>query len=128
MIRYQINHCNQIGLQLLLLLLLIFVAWFSLTPVHEPKELFINDKLAHGLTYLTLSIVADHAFATSLFGGKKMLWLFAFGFILEVLQSYVPGRDYSYFDMLANAGGIGLYWLTCQTILKRTPTPVPNRT
>jgi VanZ family protein len=117
-----------VGLQLLLLLLLIFVAWFSLTPVYEPKELFINDKLAHGLTYLMLSIVADHAFATSRFGVRKMLWLFAFGFILEILQSYVPGRDYSFFDMLANASGIGIYWLLCQTILERTPTPVPSKT
>ena len=127
MIRYQVNHCTQMGLQLLLLLMMIFVAWFSLTPVQNPEPLPVSDKLIHGLTYLTLAIVADHAYATSLFTPKKMLWLFGFGLSLEVLQLYVPGRDYSYLDMLANGAGILAWWLAGKTLFLRTPTPIPDR-
>jgi len=113
------------GLQLFLLLMMIFVAWASLTPVYDPKPMLINDKLAHFLTYFSLALISDNAFARSHFALKKFSWLFAFGVSLEILQQFVPGRAFSYLDMLANATGILLYAIMVRTVLLRKLTPKP---
>ncbi len=122
LLRYQVNHCTQVGLQLFLMLLLIFVAWAALTPVYEPKPQLINDKLAHLLAYFALAMTTDHAFATTPFSLKKFSLLFIYGIGLEVLQQYVPGRDFSLLDMLANASGLLIYLLIMKSLVQRELT------
>ncbi len=128
MIKYQVNHCSQMGMQLLLLLMLIFVAWVSLTPVYEPKPMLINDKLAHFLAYAMLAVTSDHAYATTRYSLKKVAMLFTFGVFIEIAQHFIPGREFSLLDMLANFSGLMLYGLLTITLLKREPTPIPERT
>lgn len=65
-----------------------------------------NDKLMHfaafgGLTVLALRI-APHGAAMALWVGGLLLA----GWVIEMLQSWVPGRKFCWRDMGANAAGI----------------------
>jgi VanZ family protein len=67
-----------------------------------------NDKLMHfaafgGLTVLALRI-APHGLAMAAWIGSLLLA----GWLIEVLQSWVPGRHFCWRDMGANAAGIAV--------------------
>jgi hypothetical protein len=75
-----------------------------------------NDKLMHfaafgGLTALALRIAPDGA-ATGLWLGGLLLA----GWVIELLQSWVPGRKFCWRDMGANAAGIVVAALAMQAV------------
>ena len=123
MLKYRVNWCNQIGLKMLLFLVLVMVSWQALSPNPAQAAQLINDKILHSLTFLILAIISDHAFATTVFNWKKALWLMFYGVAIEVLQHYIPGREFSLLDMLADASGLLIYFILTKTIIQRIPTP-----
>lgn len=124
MYSYQVNRCNEVGFKLLLSLALILVTWQAFSPQPLQDAANINDKLGHGLVFLFLSAIVDHAFATSKFGLKKSAYLLAYGIFIEVVQHFIPERSFSILDMVADSAGIFLYWLIISFIIIRKPTPV----
>lgn len=44
--------------------------------------------------------------------------LLAYGMLIEVLQAFIPWRSFSLADFVADATGILLFWLLCNTLLK----------
>jgi len=128
MIKYQVNWCNQIGLKMLLFLVLVMVTWQALSPTPAQATQLINDKIGHALVFFILATLSDHAFATSKFNWNKALWLIFYGVAIEVLQYFIPGRDFSLLDMLADASGLLIYFVLTKTIIQRTPTPLRQLT
>ena len=122
-ISYQVNWCNQIGLKMLLFLALVMVTWQALSPSPAQATQLIDDKMGHALVFLFLAIISDHAFATTAFNWKKALWLMFYGVAIEVLQHFIPGRDFSFLDMLADASGLLIYFILTKTLIQRIPTP-----
>jgi VanZ family protein len=123
MLKYQVSWCNQIGLKMFLFLVLIMVSWQALSPQPAEATQLINDKLGHALVFLFLAFLTDHAFATTPFNWHKALWLMLYGIAIEVLQHYIPGREFSLLDMAADASGLLIYFILTNTIIQRTPTP-----
>jgi VanZ family protein len=80
------------------------LAWFSLTPV-EQYGIDVWDKLMHFFVYAVFVAIAYVATKTR----KKLVLLtcgiIAYGALMEVLQSFVPGRQMSAADGLANSLG-----------------------
>jgi len=66
------------------------------------------DKVAHLVTYLLLFISLDFAFASGRRLVVKMILLFAFSWLIEILQHFMPPREYSLYDLLANLTGLSL--------------------
>ena len=127
MFRYQVNRCNEIGFKLLFFIVLMLVTWQALTPqMLEPVE-SINDKLGHALVFLLLAAISDHAYATTRYNLKKIVLLMLYGISIEIIQHYVPGRTFSFLDMLADGSGLLVYWLVAHYIVVRTPTPVSEQ-
>lgn len=65
-----------------------------------------NDKLLHFMAFAFLTFLAT-CIATS--WGELAYWLlglFIMGWLIEVLQNFVPGRQFSWRDLAANAAGI----------------------
>lgn len=68
-----------------------------------------NDKLLHFVAYGAMALLAlriahgNGRLAAAMLGG-----LFLAGWLIEGLQSRVPGRSFCWHDMAANAAGIGL--------------------
>jgi len=97
--------------------ILAMVAAASLIPHAGPPDAGIGlDKALHGIPYTLLAYMA-----MGLFQKRRTALLLAAamvptGFLLEIVQSYIPGRTFSAGDMLANnlgvlAGlGMGILW------------------
>ena len=94
---------------------------------------FFWDKFLHTVEYTPLGISAAYALRQSFDLPKVFLWLaavavcFTYGLSDEFHQSFVPGRECSIFDALADltggAVGAGLY-LVCIAYFRRTNTHV----
>lgn len=102
------------------LLILLLITYFSLkTP--DGHDLPTNDKVGHFLAYTILSI---HMFLLSKTKrGNLMAFLFSvfYGILMEFSQGFVPGREQSFYDFIANSLGtligLGIMLLFKQNIL-----------
>lgn len=82
------------------------VAWLSVLPSEIAVVDDFNDKAKHVFAFLVL--------ATGLLRYWRISWpiavlgLLGYGILIEVVQSYVPGRTASAADVLADIAGIAL--------------------
>ena len=96
------------------------VAYASLRPA-TTSGLDPWDKLGHFVVYTLFAVLAGSAARTR----RELLLLCiaiaAYGGLLEILQSFQPGRVMSLGDFLANAGGVLLGGLAA--IAGKSPEP-----
>jgi len=123
MFSYQVSRCNEIGFKLLLFLTLTLVTWQALSPSPIEQSQIINDKIGHMLVFFVLAAIADHAFPTTKLTSTKIAMLMLYGIAIECIQYYVPGREFSLLDMLADGFGIICYWFLSRYIISREPAP-----
>jgi VanZ family protein len=106
---------------LLTLALLVYVSWEAFTPHPGGLSGPHIDKLLHFGAFSALAV----SLALGLVPSRRSLWLataslLAYGALIEVVQAFIPGREASVLDWLADAAGIaaglglvaGLRWLT----------------
>ncbi|WP_457669766.1 VanZ family protein [Thiolapillus sp.] len=105
------------GARLALGLALLLITYMALTPLPDLLQQSVNDKLGHGLVFALLSFLSHAAWPRRAFGWRHGLPLLAYGIALECLQYFVPGRYFSYLDMLADASGIAAYLLASRLLL-----------
>lgn len=93
-----------------LLLLIIFLAT---TPKEIETIKHTWDKLNHILAFVTLYIVLSFSYKDlSLL--SKFISLLAFGIFIEIVQYFIPNRDFSFYDIFADFIGIllGYFFLS----------------
>lgn len=83
----------------------------SLLPPANGIEIPTNDKVGHFLAYATLTL--NFSLLFNEFSKKHLILLVGiiiYGTAIEFLQGFIPGRQPSFLDILANTGGafIGL--------------------
>jgi len=104
-------HCNTVGYRLIFALALLLTAYLSLTPA-PPRTLFLmSDLLWHGAGFFLLAMLAHGSFSTTRNALAAGAGLAGYGALLEWLQSWVPHRDPSLLDWIADIGGVILYGL-----------------
>lgn len=81
--------------------------WFPVLP---------NDKLLHFLAFGALSLLAGRIASTWMELVAWMLGLLAAGAIIEGLQNLIPGRNFCWRDIVANAAGIAAA-ATCSKVV-----------
>jgi VanZ family protein len=86
---------------------ILLVSYYSLTPRLEfPVDFWNADKVYHLLAYGWLAILPIFGYATkkrALIASVSMIFL---GIGLEIGQFFVPGRTFSFLDILANSLGV----------------------
>jgi VanZ family protein len=75
------------------------------------------DKIMHFLAYLWLAALPMIGYRRTRKALILCLCMFILGIILEIGQLYVPGRDCSFGDMVANGMGV-LVGMVCGNLLK----------
>jgi VanZ family protein len=96
--------------KLALLLALTVTTVATTMPPEALPAATINDKVAHTAIFLLLAFLSHRAFPET-----AVLWkaapLFVFGLLIECVQYYIPFRDFSLLDQMANTVGILLFFL-----------------
>ena len=92
----------------LFIILIIAITLLSLLPPKSGIELGKSDKLNHFLAYAILSL--NFGFISSNIRSYfiGIPFLIAYGLLIEFFQGFVPGRDPSFYDTLANSVGVFL--------------------
>ena len=104
-------------IQIALIGYILLVIALSLIPTPVASSGMYSDKIAHLLAYGFMGVLAF----LSVRGIKRRIYLFivifSLGLVLEIFQIYIPGRDMSLFDILANTAGAALGYLLGWLIL-----------
>lgn len=112
---------NCAGIRLIFGLALTITTYVSLNPQPAALPDIVGaDKGAHALTYLGLAFLADASWPDRQFDWRKWGGLFAYGLLIELIQSQIPNRLFSVGDLAANAAGIALYGFLVLPLLART--------
>lgn len=92
---------------------LLAVIYFSLTPRLElPYDFSFADKVCHIISYLWLAALPFFAFSTFKAFLSASMGMFLLGICLEIVQCYIPGRSFSFGDIVADGIGVVLgMWL-----------------
>jgi VanZ family protein len=87
-------------------------AYLSLLPQEFlPSGINIWDKLSHSIAFAALALSAALGWPERDFFRSVLLPLLLFGVFIEVIQYFIPGREFSLLDMLADVVGIIIVWI-----------------
>jgi len=88
------------------IMLVLIVSWLAFTPYPPPGVDLGWDKANHASAFARLMLVAAWAWPL------RLRWLppalLAYGGFIEIVQSFIPGRDGEWLDLLADGVGIAL--------------------
>lgn len=92
--------------RLLFLVLIGVVSWLAFSPNPPPAADLGWDKANHFAAFATLTVVA----LQSLRAGRRRVWIvllamLAYGILIELVQSQIPGRDADVRDVAADMVG-----------------------
>ena len=98
------------------ILALAFTTYIALVNLSTlPVQIHIWDKLQHIAAFVVLSFLLDHSFpryrSRRTLHPAQTLFLLGYGIAIEWAQSYIPYRDCSVYDVLADATGLFMYWI-----------------
>ncbi|MCM2328838.1 MAG: VanZ family protein [Lysobacter sp.] len=80
----------------------------------------LPDKFSHFAAFGVLALLADYAFPAAGFGAAKVFALAGYGLFIEGVQHFLPWREASFLDIVADGAGIAAYAL-CIPLLARIP-------
>jgi VanZ family protein len=101
----------------------LFVIFLSLVPLPAGTGSGSLDKIIHAALYFIMGVLAYVSFNT--LGKRSVMFVFILilGAVLELFQMYIPGRDISLHDAMANTSGLALSFLLCwiYTLIPNVP-------
>jgi VanZ family protein len=106
----------------------------AVVPLSQAMAQTFNDKLLHGLGFLVLAVLADRSLPRVAFLPWIAAALLAYGVSIELVQSRLPYRSFSWGDIGADAAGLAVYallaWVLSRSRLafrRAGPRPAPER-
>jgi len=104
-----------------LICVVIGITVLSLMPPKSGIELGEHDKINHFIAYTVFSLNAG--LLTKNFKNHLMILplLVLYGLLMEFCQGFVPGREQSWLDALANTTGVGIGFLLTLTYNRLKP-------
>ena len=108
MINYDFNKA--LLLKILFVLSVLFASFLFLKQGgHSGVNFQHADKVGHFLIFFSLALLLDYSFRLSV--GQCLAILSAYGILIEVMQSFLPYREASAGDILADILGVAIYLL-----------------
>lgn len=103
------------------IIVVISITILSLLPPSNGVEIHVNDKIGHFIAYSVLTINLGLLIHRSSYW-KVVMIVVAYSGLMEFFQSFVPGREVSLYDLLANTLGsligIGVLLIAKKQIFK----------
>jgi len=85
------------------------ISYLALAPITETPVSTGWDKLNHATAFFCLLLLMSLGFPYKPSFWSKVALLFAYGVAIEVAQSFIPPREPSLLDLVANGCGLALY-------------------
>ncbi len=104
--------------RVLLMILLSAISYLAFTPVHYPLLDSVWDKLRHATAFLALALAVDFSFPDRTYDATKVLPLIAYGLAIEVIQHFLPYRQFDLLDVVSDAVGLFIYGVSLPLILR----------
>jgi VanZ family protein len=104
----------------LVILLISYLAFSRIEETILDPLSFINDKIEHSAAFLFLAFLLDFAQPHQAWGQRKWLPLLGYGLLIELVQYFIPYREFSLWDLAADALGLAVYPMFFP-LLKRIP-------
>jgi hypothetical protein len=92
------------------------IIWLSVTPSPPEIEVTQGDKLGHVVAYAVLMFWFCQLHAAARARLRYALAFLALGIGLEFVQGALGYRNYEQWDMVADAGGIGVGWMAAMLL------------
>jgi VanZ family protein len=108
------------GFRGLFVLTLLVVSYLAFAPFPAAGPPLVSDKIQHACAFYVLAGLLDFSWPRHPFGLRKFLVLLAYGLGIECVQYFLPYRESSVFDLLADAVGESLY-IASIPLLRRMP-------
>ncbi|MET0066752.1 MAG: VanZ family protein [Candidatus Thiodiazotropha sp.] len=105
--------------RLLLLCALLAISYLAFTPVQYPVAASLNDKISHLAAFLCLALLVDFSWTERGWTIQKFLPLLCYGLFIETVQAFLPYREFSIWDLLADAVGLIIYGLSLPYLLRQ---------
>ena len=90
---------------------LVVVSYLAVTPKEHTVSLLVSDKLNHMAAFLVLAGLLDFSFPRVEFNITKAGTLLGYGLLIEVVQYFLPFREFSLLDLAVDALGLAAYAL-----------------
>ena len=87
-----------------LALVVAMILYGAIVPLPVPHVVRHQDKAQHLLAFLAFAVTLRFAWPRVRLPGV-LLWVVAFGAGIEAMQAFLPGRDVSFWDVVADAAG-----------------------
>jgi VanZ family protein len=100
---------------------LVAITVLALVPQQEAVISTGWDKANHALAFFVLLALLDNAYPPLKLWLLKVLPLLVYGLLIEVIQYYLPDRDFALLDLLGDAVGLLLYCLLRPVLLDKIP-------
>ena len=94
-------------------LTLLVVSYLAVTPTEHKVSHLVSDKLNHMAAFLVLAALLDFSLPRIEFTVAKAGTLLAYGLLIEIVQYFLPFRQFSLLDLAVDALGLGAYALLC---------------
>ena len=94
--------------------------FLSVVPPGGSVDLLISDKLVHLIGYCLLFVSCEIAYPKRNIWAK-LLFVLSFSILIEIIQYFLPYREFSLLDIVANLVGVGLGGLLLVTYKRIRP-------
>jgi VanZ family protein len=116
----KLSRSHIICYRVLLCISLAVITYLATTALEFTFVSPMYDKINHFAAFFVLALLVDFSFPNSRFNTVKIVSLIAYGFLLEIIQNFLPHRMFSLFDISADIFGLLGYGLLIPFI-KRLP-------
>lgn len=99
----------------------VVVCVLSLLPADDLPSIDLWDKYEHFLAYGELAFLGLIAFPGKRWAIAIILFLVAQGALIEIFQTFVPGRNGDLLDLIANAIGLLIGCFLAWTVIRFVP-------
>ena len=105
--------------RLALFVCVLAISYLAFAPPARLPDTTPGDKLSHGLAFAALAWLADMSYPGRYLAMHRWTLLLGYGLFIELVQGFLPYRDLSLFDFVADAAGILCYsmaaWIYART-------------
>ena len=115
------QHCvHVIIFRFLLVISFSLITYMATTSKMFPIAGSMNDKLNHLFAFYALAFLTDFSFPHKSYIRLKIPVLLAYGLLIELIQAFLPFREFSLYDVAADSLGLIFYGISIP-LLKQCP-------